>query len=106
MAGAGALSHAFHPTGGKDHPYHRGRARPGGPAMNPYLLTQAPLIGGFTLLLLLASIRPMQKESLSNIISILALAMSAVFIWLFLPENAEYFGGAIRVTAVGKVLSY
>ena len=74
--------------------------------MNPYLLSQAPLIGGFAILLLLASIRPNQKESLSNLVAIVALALSAVFIWIFLPENTEYFGGAIRVTSVGKVLSY
>jgi NADH-quinone oxidoreductase subunit N len=74
--------------------------------MNAYLLTQAPLIGGFALLLLLASLRPNQKESLSNIISMVALALSAVFIWIYLPDNAEYFGGAIHVTSVGKTLAY
>ncbi len=74
--------------------------------MNPYLLTQAPLVAGFAILLLLASLRPLQKEKLSNLVSILALATSGLCIWLFLPENTEYFGGAIHVTSVGKALTY
>ncbi|MDB5103214.1 MAG: nuoN [Fibrobacteres bacterium] len=74
--------------------------------MNPYLLSQSPLILGFVFLLILASVRPNQKESLSSIISILALVSSAVAIWLFLPDGAQYFGGAIRVTSVGKVVAY
>jgi NADH-quinone oxidoreductase subunit N len=74
--------------------------------MNPYVLSQAPLILGFVFLLALASVRPAGKESLSNIISIIALCSGAIAIWMFLPEGAQYFGGAIRVTSVGKVLAY
>lgn len=74
--------------------------------MNPYLLTQLPLIGGFVFLLVLASLRPSQKEGLSSIISIISLCACAVAIWIFLPEGAQYFGGAIRVTPVGKVVAY
>ena len=74
--------------------------------MNPYLLSQLPLILGFVFLLILASVRPNQKESLSSIISVLALCSAAVAIWKFLPEGAQYFGGAIRVTYVGKLIAY
>lgn len=74
--------------------------------MNPYLLSQAPLILGFVFLLALASVRPSGRESISNVIGILALCSAAVALWKFLPEGAQYFGGAIRVTAVGKSLAY
>ncbi len=74
--------------------------------MNPYVLSQAPLILGFVFLLVLASVRPAGKESLSNIITILSLVSGAIAIWLILPEGAQFFGGAIRVTSVGKVLAY
>ena len=74
--------------------------------MNPYVLSQAPIILGFVFLLILASVKPAGRESLSNIISILALCSGAVAVWVFLPEGAQYFGGAIRVTSVGKVLAY
>jgi len=74
--------------------------------MNPYLLSQAPLILGFVFLLAVASLRPTGRESISNVIAILALCSAAIAIWKFLPEGAQYFGGAIRVTSVGKALSY
>ncbi|MEO6095320.1 MAG: NADH-quinone oxidoreductase subunit N [Fibrobacteria bacterium] len=74
--------------------------------MNPYLITQLPLILGFIFLLVLASLRPNQKESISSIISVVALCASAVFIWIFLPVDSQYFGGAIRVTYVGKLIAY
>ncbi len=74
--------------------------------MNPYLLSQAPLILGFVFLLAVASMRPTGRESISNVIAILALCSAAVAIWKFLPEGAQYFGGAIRVTTVGKALAY
>lgn len=73
--------------------------------MNPYLLSQSPLIAGFVFLLILASVRPDTKESLSGIISVIALGAAAVFVWMFLPVGEGYFGGAIRVTAMGKVLA-
>lgn len=74
--------------------------------MNPYVLSQAPLLGGFVLLMILASLRPERKESFSTVISVAALIASAVLIWEALPAGVEYFGGAIRVTSVGKVLAY
>lgn len=74
--------------------------------MNPYLLSQLPLILGFIFLLILASVRPNQKEGISSIISIISLCSAAVAIWICLPEGAQYFGGAIRVTSVGKVVAY
>ena len=73
--------------------------------MNTELLTQTPLIIGFVLLLLVASFRPTQKESFSNIIAIVSLATCAALIWATLPDNADYFGGAIHVTPIGKVLA-
>jgi NADH-quinone oxidoreductase subunit N len=74
--------------------------------MNPYVLSQAPLILGFVFLLALASLRPSGRESVSNVIAILALCSGALALWKFLPEGAQYFGGAIRVTSVGKSLAY
>lgn len=74
--------------------------------MNPYVLSQAPLILGFVFLLILASVRPAGRESLSNIISILALCSTAAAVGIFLPKDAQFFGGAIHVTAVGKTLAY
>jgi len=74
--------------------------------MNPYLLSQVPLIAGFVFLLILAAVRSDRRENLSGIISVLSLCAAAVFVWIFLPEGAQYFGGAIRVTTVGKVLAY
>src|SRR5690606_25522668 len=104
---AWSLSRPVHRAGGTVHPNHRGRrARPGGHAMNPYLLSQVPLIAGFVFLLILAAVRSDRRENLSGIISVLSLCAAAVFVWIFLPEGAQYFGGAIRVTTVGKVLAY
>ncbi|MDB5047598.1 MAG: nuoN [Fibrobacteres bacterium] len=74
--------------------------------MNPYLLSQLPLIGGFVFLLVLASLMPHRKEGISSIIAIISLCSTAVAIWIFLPEGAQYFGGAIRVTSVGKLVAY
>jgi proton-translocating NADH-quinone oxidoreductase chain N len=74
--------------------------------MNAYLLTQLPLVLGFLALLVFAALRPSGRESLSTLVTLLALAASAVFIWVSLPAGAEFFGGAIRVTPVGKVLAY
>ncbi len=73
--------------------------------MNAYLLTQAPLIGAFAILLFIASIRYQKTEFLSNIISIAALVGCAFTIWLVLPDEAEYFGGAIHITVLGKALA-
>lgn len=73
--------------------------------MNMDLISQIPLIVGFVLLLLVASFRPTQKENISNFISILSLGCCALFIWKYLPDNADYFGGAIHVTPIGKVLA-
>jgi NADH-quinone oxidoreductase subunit N len=79
--------------------------------MNPYVLTQLPLIGGFMFLLVLASLWPVRKESVSTAITVIALCSTAAAIWLFLPDadphgTVQYFGGAIRVTSFGKVVAY
>jgi proton-translocating NADH-quinone oxidoreductase chain N len=74
--------------------------------MNPFVLSQVPLMAGFALLMILASLRPFKKESVSSAICIAALIGTAVLVWELLPLNTEYFGGAIRVTSIGKVLAY
>ncbi len=74
--------------------------------MNPYVISQAPLVLGFALLLIVASFRPHQKESLSGLISIVALGATAVCMWFWPPDVTDYFGGAIHVTPVGRVLAY
>ena len=56
--------------------------------------------------MILASVLPERKERLSNTISILALTLSAVAIWILLDEGAEFFGGAIVITHMGKSLAY
>lgn len=74
--------------------------------MNAYLLSQIPLAAGFLILLILAALRPAARESASTWISIAALGLSAVAVWTGLRPGDEFFGGAIRVTSVGKVLAY
>lgn len=74
--------------------------------MNAYLLSQLPLVAGFMILLVVASLRPSGKESLSTGISLASLGLAAVAVWTLLPVDAQYFGGAIRVTPMGKVLAY
>lgn len=74
--------------------------------MNAYLLSQLPLVAGFMILLILAALRPAAKESASTAISMAALALSAVAVWTGLEAGDRFFGGAIRVTSVGKVLAY
>ncbi len=73
--------------------------------MNAYFLTQVPLLAGFGLLLLVASLWP-RHERLSHAITVAALALCAVLTALKLVPGQEFFGGAIRVTATGKFLAY
>jgi NADH-quinone oxidoreductase subunit N len=81
--------------------------------MNAYLLSQLPLLVGFTGLLLLAVIKP-QKDGeaspavngLSQLIALFALGLSAVFTYWFLLPGEQFFGGAIGVTAIGKPLAF
>lgn len=74
--------------------------------MNAYLLSQLPLVAGFMILLVVASLKPSGKENLSTGISLASLGLAAVAVWTLLPVDAQYFGGAIRVTPMGKVLAY
>jgi len=82
--------------------------------MNTYLLSQLPLLTGFGLLLVLASVWPQGAkktaskgvESASQFITLLALALSAWLTHELLIPGDEFFGGAIRVTVIGQALSY
>ncbi len=74
--------------------------------MNPYVLTQLPLLIGFGLLLVIASIWPKGQERLSHIVTVAALMLCAIFTALKLAPGQEFFGGAIRVTLVSKSLAY
>ena len=74
--------------------------------MNPYIASQIPIVAGFALLIVLAALKPTQKEGWSSAIAILALGLSAASIWMFLPTGTEYFCGAIQVTPAGKTLAY
>ncbi len=74
--------------------------------MNNYMLSQIPLVSGFMLLLILAALKPWEKERLSGPIAFVAISLSTYFMWRFLPIGSEYFGGSIRVTSIGKVLAF
>ncbi len=74
--------------------------------MNAYLQAQAPLLAGFALLLVTASIWPHGKDRLTQMIAVAALALSAILVALKLEPGQEFFGGAIRVTVTGKSLAY
>src|SRR6478752_4726437 len=82
--------------------------------MNTYLLSQLPLLTGFGLLLVLASVWPQGAkktaskgvESASQFITLLALALSAWLTHELLIPGDEFFGGAIRVTVIGQALAY
>jgi NADH-quinone oxidoreductase subunit N len=85
--------------------------------MNNYLLSQLPLLIGFGLLLVLASIWPQKKpssktggskgvESASQFITLFALALSAWLTHELLMPGDQYFGGAIRVTVIGQAVAY
>ncbi len=71
-----------------------------------YLLTQAPILIAFGLLLLLASTHWKQQAVISHVITVAALALSAILTAWKLTPGQSYFGGAIHVTATGKALAY
>ncbi len=76
--------------------------------MNAYLYSQLPLAAGFCLLLILASVRPEGSPAtrrLSLWISLAAVGLTALITGMHLHPGDEFFGGAIRVTVVGKVLA-
>ena len=74
--------------------------------MNAYLLTQTPLLAGFALLLIVASIWPRGQDKLSHAITVAALVTCAILTALKLTPGEQFFGGAIRITIVGKALAY
>ncbi len=73
--------------------------------MNPYIATQLPLIIGFILLLLTASLRPWKAEPFSLPISLAALFLTGLLVQTGLQPGQVYFGGSIQVTATGKSLA-
>jgi NADH-quinone oxidoreductase subunit N len=77
--------------------------------MNAYILSQLPLLLGFAGLLVLATVAPKgssRTDSLSHLITLVALAFSAVFTAVWLMPGEEFFGGAIRVTLIGRSIAY
>jgi NADH-quinone oxidoreductase subunit N len=74
--------------------------------MNAYLLTQLPLVAGFVLLLIVASIWPRRQDRLSHVITVVALVACAILTALKLTPGQQFFGGAIQVTSMGKSLAY
>ncbi len=77
--------------------------------MNAYLFSQLPLLIGFGLLLALAALRPQgspRVNALSQAITLLALGLGAVFTQAWLAPGDAFFGGAIRVTVIGRALAY
>ena len=76
--------------------------------MNVYVLSQLPLLAGFALLLLQAAVWPhpsARTASFSRLLTLLALGLSAVFTSAWLMPGEEFFGGAIRVTLIGKSIA-
>ncbi len=74
--------------------------------MNLYLYTQLPLLMGFAMLLLMSSFWPKSSGRFSHTITLVALAVSAMLTASLLDPGQEFFGGAIRVTVIGKVMAY
>lgn len=77
--------------------------------MNAYLYSQLPLLAGFALLLALAALRPQgspRVNALSQAVTLLALGLAAVLTQSLLAPGDEFFGGAIRVTVIGRALAY
>ena len=77
--------------------------------MNVYVLSQLPLIAGFALLLLQAAVWPRpsaRTAAVSRLLTLLALGLSALFTAAWLMPGEEFFGGAIRVTLIGKTIAY
>jgi NADH-quinone oxidoreductase subunit N len=87
--------------------------------MNAYLLSQLPLVGGFALLLILASFRPRPTpgfDRLTHVVTLAAIAGSALLASVslfsqgplgahFLQVGQQFFGGAIRVTLLSQPLA-
>ena len=74
--------------------------------MNAYLLTQLPLIVGFGLLMIVASIWPRGQARISHVIVVASLVLCAIFTALWLVPGDQFFGGAIHITIIGKALAY
>jgi NADH-quinone oxidoreductase subunit N len=77
--------------------------------MNAYVISQLPLLIGFALLLVLATARPKGSagtDALSQLITLGALGFSAVCTGWYLAPGEAFFGGAIRVTVIGRALAY
>jgi NADH-quinone oxidoreductase subunit N len=77
--------------------------------MNAYLSSQLPLLLGFGLLLALAAWRPKGSphvDVISQIITLVAIGLAAVLTESWLVPGEEFFGGAIRVTVIGRALAY
>ncbi len=74
--------------------------------MNPYLLSQLPLLLSFAALLVLGAFRLPSRERITNFISIAGIAGTAMLLWTQLEPGTSYFGEAIRITSVGRVIAY
>ncbi|HLU70328.1 MAG TPA: NADH-quinone oxidoreductase subunit N [Fibrobacteria bacterium] len=80
--------------------------------MNAYILSQSPLLAGFVGLLILAVVKPAKDgapspgtDALSQLITLCALGFSAVTSYWVLQPGAQFFGGAIGVTVIGKPIA-
>jgi NADH-quinone oxidoreductase subunit N len=77
--------------------------------MNAYILSQLPLLLGFGLLLVLAAVVPKSSprtDALSQGITLAALGLSALCSMKLLMPGEQFFGGAVYVTPIGRVLVY
>jgi NADH-quinone oxidoreductase subunit N len=78
--------------------------------MNAYLISQLPLLAGFAALLLLSVVRPKAPagsgvDQLSHLITLVALGLAAALTAGWLMPGEEFFGGAIRVTLIGRAVA-
>lgn len=76
--------------------------------MNAYLIAQLPLLVGFAALLVLAAVRPRVSragDALSHGITLVALGLATALSAAWLMPGEEFFGGAIRVTLIGRAVA-
>lgn len=76
--------------------------------MNAYLIAQLPLLAGFVGLFLLAVAFPRAgrgADAVSHAVTLAALGLTAAFSVLWLMPGEEFFGGAVRVTLIGRAVA-
>jgi NADH-quinone oxidoreductase subunit N len=74
--------------------------------VNSYLLTQVPILVAFAALLLIGAFPLPARERITHFFCVAGIAGTAILLWLKLEVGSAYFGEAIRITSVGRVIAY